>query len=208
VNEWRDVADKVLEALASRPGIDPLLVEEFRARFAMEPDVPPPDEFDRASQLSDQNRSATARFVDFYSAVQAPLPSSGVAIEVLDGLTPAEATSLRGAGVGTTVELLAAAGPKAGRRALSRATGIPLARLLRWVNHADLLRVRGTTVADATILEAAGVDSVPELGHRNAEKLAALIAPRYAANHAAPPGVSVVSAWIDDASGRLPSITY
>ena len=206
--EWRDSAAKVLEALASRPGVDPLLVEEFRALFAAEPDDPPPDEFARASNRTDENRAVTARWADFYSAIVVPSVGTGIGIESLDGITPDEAQAMRRASVGNTVELLAGAGTRTGRRHLSRETGITQARLLRWVNHADLLRVAGLSIRDATILEAAGVDGVPELARRKVANLTKLLAKSYKAKQLDPPSQAVVEAWIQDANGRLRAVTH
>ena len=42
---------------------------------------------------------------------------------------------------------------------------------MTWVNHADLFRVRGIGVEYVDLLEAAGVDTVPELEQRNAGAL-------------------------------------
>jgi len=44
-------------------------------------------------------------------------------------------------------------------------------QLLNWVNRADLSRVKGVSTQYADLLEAAGVDTVPELAQRNAENL-------------------------------------
>jgi hypothetical protein len=44
--------------------------------------------------------------------------------------------------------------------------------ILEWVNHADLMRVKGVGSEYADLLEAAGVDTVPELAQRNAASLA------------------------------------
>jgi hypothetical protein len=206
--DWRDSAAKVLEALASRPGVDPLLIEEFRTRFAQEPDVPPPDEFGRASERSEANRVETGRIVDFYSAIVLPPVDLGIDVESLDGITADEANAIRRAGIRNTIELLTGAGTRAGRRKVSRETGIPQARLLRWLNHADLLRVRALTIRDATILEAAGVDGVPELARRNPVSLTKLLSEPYKAKTLKPPTVEVVNAWIDDAKGRLPAVTH
>ena len=41
------------------------------------------------------------------------------------------------------------------------------------MNHADLMRINGVGSEYADLLEAAGVDSVPELAQRNAANLAA-----------------------------------
>ena len=54
---------------------------------------------------------------------------------------------------------------------VSATTGIDAVRVLRWVNHADLIRVVGIGPEYAELLEAAGVDSVPELAQRNVENL-------------------------------------
>lgn len=44
------------------------------------------------------------------------------------------------------------------------------------MNHADLMRIKGVGSEYADLLEAAGVDTVPELGQRNAANLAAKLA--------------------------------
>jgi predicted flap endonuclease-1-like 5' DNA nuclease len=42
---------------------------------------------------------------------------------------------------------------------------------LKWVNHADLFRLKGVGSEYADLLEAAGVDTVVELAQRNATNL-------------------------------------
>ena len=48
--------------------------------------------------------------------------------------------------------------------------------ILRWTNHADLFRIKGVRGEYAELLEAAGVDTVPELAQRKAVNLAAKMA--------------------------------
>ena len=43
--------------------------------------------------------------------------------------------------------------------------------VLKWVNRADLFRVKGIGEEYADLLEVAGVDTVPELAQRNPENL-------------------------------------
>jgi predicted flap endonuclease-1-like 5' DNA nuclease len=43
--------------------------------------------------------------------------------------------------------------------------------ILKWVNRADLFRIKGVGEEYADLLEIAGVDTVPELAQRNAENL-------------------------------------
>lgn len=51
--------------------------------------------------------------------------------------------------------------------------GISGKLILKWANHADLIRIHGVGPQFAELLEAAGVDTVKELRHRKAENLVA-----------------------------------
>lgn len=94
-------------------------------------------------------------------------------IAEIEGVGPAYAAKLEEAGVKSVEGLLEAGGTKDGREALAEKTGIGEAHILKWVNHADLMRINGVGPQFAELLEAAGVDSVPELAQRNAANLAA-----------------------------------
>ena len=48
--------------------------------------------------------------------------------------------------------------------------------ILTWVNHSDLFRITGVAGEYAELLEASGVDTVPELAQRNAANLQAKMA--------------------------------
>ena len=97
-------------------------------------------------------------------------------IEEIEGVGPAHAAKLGAAGVETTDHLLERAASAAGRDALAGQTGHSAHVLLEWVNHVDLMRINGVGSEYADLLEAAGVDSVPELAQRNAANLAAALA--------------------------------
>jgi predicted flap endonuclease-1-like 5' DNA nuclease len=56
---------------------------------------------------------------------------------------------------------------------LSQKTGISSALILKFVNRADLHRVKGIGSEYADLLEAAGVDTVVELSKRKADNLVA-----------------------------------
>ena len=92
-------------------------------------------------------------------------------LTTIEGIGEALAAKLKGAGVGSTESLLKRGATKKGRQELAAATGIDEARILRFVNHADLMRIRGVGGEYAELLEAAGVDSVPELKARKAANL-------------------------------------
>jgi predicted flap endonuclease-1-like 5' DNA nuclease len=93
-------------------------------------------------------------------------------IEDVEGIGPTFAEKLVAAGVGTTEKLLDRGASDAGRSALAAETGVSQQLILKWVNHADLMRIDGVGSEYADLLEAAGVDSCAELPRRNAANLA------------------------------------
>jgi predicted flap endonuclease-1-like 5' DNA nuclease len=92
-------------------------------------------------------------------------------ITEIEGIGETYGNKLRAKGIPKTGELLERAGTKKGRVKLAEETGLPESLILTWVNHADLMRINGVGGQFAELLEAAGVDSVKELAHRNAENL-------------------------------------
>jgi predicted flap endonuclease-1-like 5' DNA nuclease len=89
-------------------------------------------------------------------------------LDGIEGIGPIYAAKLADAGLSTTDDLLAAGGSPGGRDDIAARTGISGSLILEWVNHADLYRINGVGSEYADLLEAAGVDSVPELAQRNA----------------------------------------
>ena len=89
----------------------------------------------------------------------------------IEGIGRVNAAKLRDAGVRSTTALLNRAGSAKGRKELASTTGIDESVILQWVNHADLFRVRGIGSEYSDLLEAAGVDTIPELKQRNAGAL-------------------------------------
>ncbi len=93
-------------------------------------------------------------------------------IEEIEGIGATQAAKLAQAGVTTTDDLLQWGANKAGRDSLETTTGISSKLILEWVNHADLMRIKGVGSEYSDLLEAAGVDSPSELAQRNAANLA------------------------------------
>ena len=131
-------------------------------------------------------------------------------IEKIEGIGPKLGESLRSAGVRTVDDLLQAGAEKRARKALAARTGISEARLLKCVNMADLFRINGVASQYAELLECAGVDTVKELKHRNAENLAARMAEVNAEKRLVrrPPSPSVVNDWISQAQKLPATVTY
>lgn len=89
----------------------------------------------------------------------------------IEGIGPKYAEILNEAGITTTAELLERTLTKHNREKLAEQTGIPEKKILTWMNHADLFRIKGVAGQFAELLEASGVDSVKELKHRVAANL-------------------------------------
>lgn len=131
-------------------------------------------------------------------------------IEEIEGVGPAYAVKLAEAGVAAVESLLEQGGAAKGRAALAEKTGISEKLILRWVNHADLIRIKGVGPQFAELLEAAGVDTVKELRNRNAANLAAkLIEINEAKNIAGTtPTAKQVEAWIEEAKTLEPKVSH
>jgi len=97
-------------------------------------------------------------------------------LEEIEGIGPAFAGKLRAAGVRSVAALLGQGATRAGRKQLAQDAGVSGDRVPEWVNRADLMRIRGVGSEFADLLEAAGVDSVPELAARKAPNLTAALA--------------------------------
>jgi predicted flap endonuclease-1-like 5' DNA nuclease len=92
-------------------------------------------------------------------------------IEDMEGIGPATGDKLRAAGVKDTDTLLSHAKTPKMRKDLAEASGLTEKQVLKFANMADLYRIKGVGSEYAELLEAAGVDTVPELAQRNAENL-------------------------------------
>ncbi|HMM47100.1 MAG TPA: DUF4332 domain-containing protein [Thiobacillaceae bacterium] len=92
-------------------------------------------------------------------------------IEDIEGIGPVLGEKFRAAGVKDTDSLLQNALTPAQRKGLAERTGLPEARILKFANMADLYRINGVGSEYSELLEAAGVDTVPELAQRNAANL-------------------------------------
>jgi predicted flap endonuclease-1-like 5' DNA nuclease len=92
-------------------------------------------------------------------------------LKQIEGIGEAYAAKLFDIGLVTTEALLAKGATPEGRKEIEVQTGIPHEKILDWVNRADLFRIKGVAEEYSDLLEASGVDSVPELARRNAVNL-------------------------------------
>jgi predicted flap endonuclease-1-like 5' DNA nuclease len=89
----------------------------------------------------------------------------------VEGIGKVYAQKLQEAGIRTTQALLEKGATPQGREEMAEKTGISGKLILEWVNHIDLFRIKGVGEEYSDLLEAAGVDTVPELAQRNPENL-------------------------------------
>ena len=131
-------------------------------------------------------------------------------IEDIEGVGPAYAEKLAAAGIKTTGDLLEAGGGKKGREDIASKTDISEKLILKWVNHSDLMRISGIGGEYAELLEAAGVDTVKELKHRNAANLAEALQKTNDEKSLTRqvPSESMVTKWVDQAKDMEPGVSH
>ena len=128
----------------------------------------------------------------------------------IEGIAPSYATQLEARGLRTTDDLLQAGASPKGREDLAAATGISGKLILRWVNMADLFRIKGVGEEYSDLLEAAGVDTVPELAQRRADNLTKKMAEVNEQKQLVRrlPTEDQVTDWIESAKGLPRVVTY
>ncbi len=132
-------------------------------------------------------------------------------ISDIEGIGPVYQAKLNEAGVSTTDELLNKGADSKGRKELAAKTGLETSQILKWVNMADLYRVKGIGSEYAELLEKSGVDTVKELRNRNAANLHAKMEEVNSSGKAsvrALPGLKQVEGWIENAKTLEPKVSY
>lgn len=129
---------------------------------------------------------------------------------VVEGIGKVYAEKLQVAGVRSAAGLLTRGATPKGRQDLADQTGIDCGKILEWVNHVDLFRIKGVGEEYADLLEAAGVDTVPELAQRNPENLfqalVSLNKEKKLVRRA--PVLAQVQSWVEQARQLPRVITY
>lgn len=97
-------------------------------------------------------------------------------IEELEGVGPVLGEKLRKVGVKDTDSLLTCSRTTKDRKSLAAESGLTTKQILKFANMVDLFRIDGVGSEFAELLEAAGVDTVPALAHRNPVNLTQMMA--------------------------------
>lgn len=128
----------------------------------------------------------------------------------IEGIGEAYAKKLAGCGIRTTDALLQKCSTSKGRKEIAAASGINEQMILRYTNQADLFRIKGVGEEYADLLEAAGVDTVPELAQRNPDNLHTKMMSVNEQKKLVrqPPAVAQVRNWVSQAKELPRAIHY
>lgn len=128
----------------------------------------------------------------------------------IEGIGPSYAEKFKVAGIKTTDDLLEKGGTKAGRKTLADTCGIDEGKILTWVNHCDLHRIKGIAGQTSELMETAGVDTVKELANRSAENLSAKMQEVNTAKKLTGrvPSAKLLQRMIDDAKKLNPKVFH
>lgn len=97
-------------------------------------------------------------------------------IQDIEGIGPVIGEKLKAVGVSNSDILLKETRTPAQRKALAAKAGLTEKQILKFANMVDLFRINGVGSEYAELLEAAGVDTVPELARRRADNLTVAMA--------------------------------
>jgi len=100
-------------------------------------------------------------------------PLGRTKLAAIEGIGEAYSGKLKSLGIRTVGALLEKGKTPEGRQALAETTGISGKLILDWINRADVFRIKGISEEYSDLLEATGVDTIPELAQRNPENLLA-----------------------------------
>ena len=128
----------------------------------------------------------------------------------VEGIGEVYSQKLKDAGVRSVEDFLKKGSSPSGRKEIAEKTGISDKLILEWINHSDLVRIKGVGEEYSDLLEEAGVDTVPELAQRNAANLFAKMVETNKAKKLVRkmPVESQVADWIEQAKHLPRVITY
>jgi predicted flap endonuclease-1-like 5' DNA nuclease len=131
-------------------------------------------------------------------------------IDEIEGIGAVYSKKLEAAGIQSVEALLREAATPKGRKELEAKTGIGHQQILRWVNQADIFRIKGIARQYTELLEKADVDSFLELAERNPEHLHAKLAEVNDAHHHVKvvPSAEHVKHWVEEAKALPRVVQY
>ena len=131
-------------------------------------------------------------------------------IEDVEGIGPVTGEKLRAVGVKDTDSLLTKCRTPKDRKELAQKSGLTEPQILKFANMVDLYRIHGVGSEFSNLLEAVGVDTVPELARRNGANLTQAMADLNEQKKLTRrvPYESEVSKWIEQAKSLPRMLDY
>ena len=128
----------------------------------------------------------------------------------IKGINEATEAKLNRAGVNNVNDLLAEGATPQGREEMAARSGLPAEQILKFVHYADLFRIKGIAAQSAALLEAAGVNTVAELGKHDASTLQRKLQQVNDAKKitAKMPAEKQIAEWIEEAKTLPKTVTY
>ena len=129
----------------------------------------------------------------------------------IEGIGTVYAEKLKKLGVRSVDSLLKSGATRQGRKEISKNSGVDESLILKWVNMADLYRVRGIGSEYSELLEKAGVDTVKELATRVPENLHKKMVEVNSSGRPLVrqlPGLKSVKTWVTSAKKLEPKVKY
>ena len=128
----------------------------------------------------------------------------------IEGIGRVYSQKLHDVGVATTEALLKKGATPQARKTLCEKTGIGHKLILKWVNRADLFRLKGVGEQYSDLLAAAGVDTVLELAQRRPDhlhqKLVEVNEQKHLVRVVPPP--EHVAQWVEEAKKLPRKVNY
>ncbi|MBE2222197.1 MAG: DUF4332 domain-containing protein [Anaerolineae bacterium] len=130
--------------------------------------------------------------------------------EFIEGIGPVYSKKLQEVGIDSPKSLLEAAATPNGREELEEKTGISHKLIMKWLQAADLYRIKGIGTQYAELLVTAGVNTVLELAQRNPENLyQTLLEVNEEKHHVREvPSQNMVTSWVEQAKELPRVISY
>ncbi len=126
------------------------------------------DEIEEEEEIDDEPAPEGEELVNPHDPIEVKMRKK---LQFVEGIGEVYSQKLAEAGIATTGKLMVEGVTRTGRQELAEKTGISEKLILKWLNEIDLYRIKGIGSEFADLLEAAGVDTVPELAQRNPENL-------------------------------------
>ena len=125
----------------------------------------------------------------------------------IEGINDTYSEKLKNAGVTTIEKLLAEGGKGDGRKAIAKKARISEKLIRKWVNHADLFRIKGIAGSKAELLEAVGINTLKDLSKKKPDQLhEKMFQVNEQKNHVQRvPGIIQVKKWVA-AAKKMPAM--